>query len=46
MKSVTVNIIWDILHSRGRFKCSLNNDLYSEHYLDDTSQQVGTGIAA
>jgi hypothetical protein len=26
--------------------CSLNNDLYSEHYLDDTSQQVGTGIAA
>ena len=30
----------------GQWYCSLNEVCYSEHYLEDTSQQVDSGIAA
>ena len=39
MECVTVNIIWKILHSSGQWYCSLNGVCYSEHYVEDTSQQ-------
>ena len=70
MVCVTVNIMWEILHSRcsvvlqyewsvlhwtlcgryftagGQWYCSFNGMCYSEHYVEDTSQQVDSGIAA
>ena len=30
----------------GQWYCSLNGVCYSEHYVEDTSQQVDSGIAA
>jgi len=30
----------------GQWYCSLNEVCYSEHYLENTSQQVDSGIAA
>jgi hypothetical protein len=42
----TVNIIWKLLHSRCQCYCSLNEVCYSEHYVEGTSQQVYSVIAA
>ena len=30
----------------GQWYCSLNGACYSEHYVEDTSQQVDSGIEA
>jgi hypothetical protein len=45
MGAVTVNIIWKILHSRWTVVFRVEWGCYSEHYLEDTSQQVDSGIA-
>ena len=34
------------LTTGGQWYCSLNGVCYSEHYMEDTSQQVDSGIAA
>jgi hypothetical protein len=46
MEFVTVNIIWKIFTAGGQGYCSLNGVRYSEHFLEDTSQQVDSDIAA
>jgi hypothetical protein len=53
--TVILKLEWNVLHwtlcgryftAGGQWYCSLNEVCYSEHYLEDTSQQIDTGIAA
>ena len=37
---------WKILTGGGQWYCSLNEVRYSEHNLEDITQQVDSGIAA
>ena len=45
-KCVSVNIIWNILHSMWPWYFSLNEVRFIEQYVEGTSQQVETYIAA
>ena len=53
--TVVLQLEWSVLHwtlygryftASGQLYCSLNAVCYSEHYLEDTSQQVDSDIAA
>jgi len=52
--TVVLQLEWSVLQwtlsgryftARGQLYCSLTGGCYSEHYMEDTSQQVGSGIA-
>jgi len=45
MEGVTINIIRYVTACEQLY-CSLNGVCYSEHYMEDTSQQVDNYIAA
>jgi hypothetical protein len=53
--AVVLQLEWSVLQSTlcgryyrtgGQWYCSLNGVCYSEHYLEDTTEQVDSGIAA
>jgi len=46
MECVRVNIMWKVRHSRWTVVLLLQWGVLSEHYMEVTSQQVGSGIAA